>query len=166
MKQPTGCYLLAAAAVLALVLAGCGRGGGGSAAADTPPEHTGKTLYTSNGWTITLDGVRPTLWRYTGEKWVVDKSHAVKLEILGPKPNEKAPNPPQVAITMRSKQPLVESALWVDNLHLFEKGGGSPTNGTIYGAPANPLAPGAHVAVGYARTAFGGTVVAWPFSVR
>ena len=109
--------------------------------------------------------VRPTLWRYTGEKWVVDKSHAVKLEILGPKPNEKAPNPPQVAITMRSKQPLVESALWVDNLHLFEKGGGSPTNGTIYGAPANPLDPGTHVAVGYARTAFGGSVVAWTFRV-
>jgi hypothetical protein len=68
-----------------------------------------------------------------------------------PGPNQVAPNPPQVAITMRSKQPLVESALWVDDLHLFEKGGGSTTNGTIYGAPANPLEPGTHVAVGYAR---------------
>src|SRR5438132_1560700 len=79
--------------------------------------------------------------------------------------SETAPNPPQVAITMHSKEPLVESALWVDDLHLFEKGGGSPTNGTIYGAPANPLDPGTHVAVGYARTAFGGSVVAWTFRV-
>ncbi|HEY2220403.1 MAG TPA: hypothetical protein VGH35_13755 [Gaiellaceae bacterium] len=164
-----GRYLLVPATVLALVLAGCGGGGGGGgggAAADTPPAHKGKTLYTSNGWTVTVDGDKPTLWHYTGDKWVVDNSSVVKIEILGPKPNKRAPNPPQVAITMRSKQPLVESALWVDDLHLFEKGGGSPTNGTIYGAPANPLAAGRHLAVGYARTAFGGTVVAWPFTVR
>jgi hypothetical protein len=140
-------------AVVAL-LAGCG--GGGKKAL---------TLYTSNGWTITLDRHRATLYHYVDGKWVVDRSHAVTIEILGPKPNEAAPNPPQVAITMHSKQPLVESALWVDDLHLFEKGGGSPTNGTIYGAPANPLDPGTHVAVGYARTAFGGSVVAWTFRV-
>jgi hypothetical protein len=168
VKQATSCYLLAAGAVLALVLAGCGGGGGGggSTAADTPPPHKGKTVYTSNGWTVTLDGDKPTLWHYTGDKWVVDKSDVVKIEILGPKPNKTAPNPPQVAISMHSKQPLVESALWVDDLHLLEKGGGSPTNGTIYGAPANALAPGRHLAVGYARTAFGGAVVAWLFTVR
>jgi hypothetical protein len=136
-------------------LAACGGG----------KQKDGLTLYTSNGWTITLRGHTATLYHYVGEKWVVDRSHAVKVEILGPKPNEVAPNPPQVAIAMRSKQPLVESGLWVDDLHLFEKGGGSPTNGTIYGAPANALDPGMHVAVGYARTAYGGSVVAWAFRV-
>src|SRR2546423_280609 len=60
-------------------------------------------------------------------------------------------------------QACLVRTLWVDDLHLFETGGGSPTNGTIYGAPANRLAAGRHLAVGYARTAFGGTVVAWPF---
>lgn len=160
MKQVTTCHLLLGAAVLAL-LAGCGGSGGG----DGTPKHSGETLYTSNGWTITLDGAKATLYHYVGNRWVVDRSHAVRIEILGPKPNRVAPNPPQVAIAMRSKQPLVESALWVDDLHLFEKGGGSPTNGTIYGAPANPLDPGRHVAVGYARTAYGGTVVAWVFQV-
>jgi hypothetical protein len=153
--------------VTVVLLAGCGGGGGSTTtSADTPPPHKGKTLYSSNGWTVTLDGTTPTLWHYVGDKWVVDDSNAVKITVLGPEPNRVAPNPPQVAITMRSKQPLVESALWVDDLHLFEKGGGSSTNGTIYGAPANPLPPGKHVAVGYARTAFGGTVVAWTFRVR
>jgi hypothetical protein len=148
------------------LLAGCGGGSSSTTtSAETPPPHEGETLYTSNGWTVTLDGGKPTLWRYVGGKWIVDNSHAVKIEVLGPRPNQVAPNPPQVAITMRSKLPLVESALWVDDLHLFEKGGGSPTNGTIYGAPANPLAPGTHVAVGYARTASGGSVVAWKFRV-
>jgi hypothetical protein len=150
-----------------VVLAGCGGGNSSSKSAgpDTPPPHKGKTLYTSNGWTVTLDGDKATLYQHVGDKWVVDNSHAVKIEVLGPEPNQVAPNPPQVAIAMRSKQPLVESALWVDDLHLFEKGGGSPTNGTIYGAPANPLEPGTHVAVGYARTASGGSVVAWKFRV-
>jgi len=159
---------VAAVAVVAL-LAGCGGGGGGGVAAvssDTPPPHKGETLYTANGWTVTVDGHKPTLWHFVGDRWVVDRSHAVRIEILGPKPDKLAPNPPQVAISMHSKQPLVESALWVDDLHLFEKGGGSPTNGTIYGAPANALDPGTHVAVGYARTAAGGSVVAWVFRVR
>ena len=143
-------------AVALLAAAGCGGSG----------KNKPLTLYTSNGWTITLDGHRATLYHYVGDRWVVDRSRAVRIAILGPKPNEVASNPPQVAITMHSKQPLVESALWIDDLHLFEKGGGSPTNGTIYGAPANALDPGTHVAVGYARTAFGGTAVAWTFTVR
>ncbi len=141
---------------LVALLAACGGGGGKKPL----------TLYTSNGWTITLDGKKATLYHYVNNKWVVDRSRAVEIRILGPEPNKVAPNPPQVAITMRSQQALVESALWVDDLHLFEKGGGSPTNGTIYGAPANALDPGTHTAVGYARTATGGTVVAWTFTVH
>ena len=65
---------------------------------------------------------------------------------------------------MRSTTPLVESALWVDGNRLVEKGGGTPTNGTIYGAPGE-LAPGTHTAVGYARTAQSGSAVAWRFVV-
>jgi hypothetical protein len=149
--------------LVVVVLAGCGGGGGGKE--ETLHTSQAEVLYTSNGWMVTLDGDKATLYQHVGDKWVVDNSHAVKIEVLGPEPNQVAPNPPQVAIAMRSKQPLVESALWVDDLHLFEKGGGSPTNGTIYGAPANPLEPGTHVAVGYARTASGGSVVAWKFRV-
>ena len=61
--------------------------------------------------------------------------------------------------------PFVESALWVDGTQLQLQGGGTPTRGTIYGAPAANLRPGDHVAVGYARTSSTGTAVAWVFKV-
>jgi hypothetical protein len=123
------------------------------------------TLYSGAGWTVAVNHGRAEVFHFVGNRWVVDRSHGVKIDILGPKPGKHSlSNPPQVAITMQSKTPLVESALWVDGNQLLEKGGGSPTNGTIYGAPLK-LAPGTHTAVGYARTAFTGTAVAWTFTV-
>ena len=48
----------------------------------------------------------------------------------------------------------------------LEKGGGlTPTKGTIYGAPASPLARGKHTAIAYARTATHAYALAWTFSV-
>ena len=66
---------------------------------------------------------------------------------------------------MAAPSQLAESGLWVDGKELLVKGGGSPTRGTIYGAPEKPLAHGRHVAVGFARTASTGTAVAWTFTV-
>jgi len=151
MKLVTGCYLL----VVCALLAGCGGGGAGD---------KGDTLYSGAAWTVTLKDGKAHVWRYVGDKWVIDRSRGVKIEILGPKPGETlTANPPQVAITMRATTPLVESALWVDGKRLLEKGGGTPTNGTIYGAPLK-LSPGEHTAVGYARTASSGSAVAWTFT--
>jgi hypothetical protein len=136
-----------------VLLAGCG--GSGSKV---------ETLYSGGEWVVDLNGGKAEVQHYVNGKWVVDRSGSVKIEILGPKPGETlTANPPQVAITMHSKTPLVESALWLDGNRLLEKGGGTPTNGTIYGAPPNALDPGTHVAVGYARTATTGTAVAWVF---
>jgi len=123
------------------------------------------TLFSGAGWTVALNHGRAEVFHFVGDRWIVDRSHGVQIDILGPKPGKRSlSNPPQVAITMKAKTPLVESALWVDGNQLLEKGGGTPTNGTIYGAPLK-LAPGTHTAVGYARTAFTGTAVAWTFSV-
>jgi len=73
---------------------------------------------------------------------------------------------PQVAAELTAPTPLVESGLWVDGVELLEKGGSlSPRRGTIYGAPATPLAKGTHTAVAYARTATQATAVAWTFRV-
>jgi hypothetical protein len=136
-----------------VVLAACG--GSGSKV---------ETLYSGGDWVVDLNGGKAEVQHHVNGKWVVDRSGSVKIAILGPKPGETlSANPPQVAITMHSRTPLVESALWLDGNRLLEKGGGTPTNGTIYGAPANALDPGVHVAVGYARTATTGTAVSWTF---
>jgi hypothetical protein len=150
VRLVTTCNLL-----LLLVVAGCGGGGGGSAT---------ETLYSSPDWGVVLKDGKAEVLHVVDGKPVVDTSGDVKIEILGPKPGEHASNPPQVAIAMHSTTPLVESALWVDGFRLLEKGGGTPTNGTIYGAP-NRLDPGTHTAVGYARTATSGSAVAWTFTV-
>jgi hypothetical protein len=98
--------------------------------------------------------------------WRPDRTDNVKISILGPARDAvNAPATPQVAIEFSAPAPFVETALWVDGTELEEKGGGSPTKGTIYGAPAHPLKRGPHVAVGYARTAATATAVAWIFTV-
>jgi len=135
------------------------------------PSLAGKveTLYESSGWAVVQSHApgkaHAVVFRLIGNHWVPDKSGAVKLAILGPQPGATAPKLPQVAIQFSGKTPFVESALWVDGMELVEKGGGSPTRGTIYGAPAANLQPGEHVAVGYARTALSGGAVAWVFKV-
>jgi hypothetical protein len=136
------------------------------------PELAGKvtTLYNGGTWSV-VQSVRPgaahaVAFQLIRNKWVPDQSGNVKIEILGPQPaSTSTTKMPQVAIQFSASQPFVESALWVDGTELQEKGGGSPTRGTIYGAPAENLKPGQHVAVGYARTNLSGTATAWIFKV-
>ena len=128
-----------------------------------------KTLYQGSTWAVvqsTAPGkANAVAFRLVGGKWVPDRSGKVKLSILGPQPGATAARRPQVAIEVTAKKPFVETALWVDGNELAEQGGGSPTRGTIYGAPAKPLKPGDHVAVGYGRTNATGNAVAWIFKV-
>lgn len=130
---------------------------------------TVKTLYQGTSWSVvqvTKGGrAQAVAFELLGDRWKPDRSGNVKVKILGPQPNSTVVKLPQVAIEITAPAPFVESALWVDGTELIEKGGGSPTSGTIYGAPAKDLAPGYHVAVGYARTATTGTAVAWIFHV-
>ncbi len=106
------------------------------------PSLAGKvqTLYESSGWAVVQSHApgkaSAVVFRLIGSNWVPDRSGKVKLSILGPQPGATAPKLPQVAIEFSAKTPFVESALWVDGTELVEKGGGSPTRGTIYGAPA------------------------------
>ncbi len=177
---------LAAAVVLVLLAAGCG----GSkpvpettaavpdpavsmrALIATSPNLAGtvRTLYQGSEWAVvqsTSPGKASAVaFRLVAGRWQADQSARVKIDILGPQPRSRgAPTTPQIAIEFAAPAPFVESALWVDGTELQEKGGGSPTKGTIYGAPARPLKAGLHVAVGYARTAKTGTAVAWVFAV-
>ena len=146
-----------ALALLVAALAGCG--GAKKEKVDV--------VYQGSAWRVILDhGGKAHAQQLVDGDWRSDDSGAVKVRILGPRPGSKQPATPQVAIEMSAKQQLAESALWVDGVELLEKGGGlSPTRGTIYGAPAAPLAKGEHTAVAYARTAAHGTAVAWTFRV-
>lgn len=127
------------------------------------------TLYQGSTWAVvqstSANKATAYAFRLSDGHWIVDRSGRVKLKILGPQPGATTTRTPQVAIEFSSSTPFVESAIWVDGTELLEKGGGSPTNGTIYGAPAKPLKPGTHVAVGYARTNGTGSAVAWTFRV-
>ena len=145
----------AAAAMQALIAANPKLGG------------TVKVLYQTGSWAVVQSSrgntAHAVAFRFDGKEWVPDQTGKVKVAVLGPQPGTAAPRLPQVAIGITSKLPFVDSGLWVDGKELFEKGGGSATSGTIYGAPAKPLEPGTHVAVGYARNIADGTAVAWVF---
>jgi hypothetical protein len=141
--------------LVAVALAGCG---GSSTSA--------KTLYESGDWKVVVDGSKATAQHRVEGEWQPDTSGAVHVAILGPRVNSAGPPVPQVAAELTAPTPLVESGLWVDGVELLEKGGSlSPRRGTIYGAPAEPLAKGTHTAVAFARTASRGTAVAWTFRV-
>jgi hypothetical protein len=129
-----------------------------------------RTLYRGGDWAVAWvrgEQGRPyaAALRLDDGRWRVDLSRRVRIRILGPDPGAKADPIPQAAVEMNARGPLAESGLWLDGVPLQVKGGGSPTRGTIYGAPASPLDPGRHVAVAFARTARAGTAVAWAFTV-
>jgi hypothetical protein len=174
---------------LALVLlAGCGGSGKPEAATtQTQPAASGplaamkalvrqeptlagtlKVLFQGNGWSVvqSVSAAKASAipFHLVGGHWLAARAKGVRIEILGPEPGDrKAPALAQVAMEITAKTPFVESALWIDGTILNAQGGGSPTNGTIYGSPARALKAGRHVAVGYARTASVAAAVAWTF---
>jgi hypothetical protein len=128
------------------------------------------TLYTSSGWSVVESTARgrasAVAFRLVGGRWRAVRTRAVSIQILGPHPGARGLGPiTQVAMEVRAHTPFVETGLWIDGTYIVAQGGGTPTNGTIYGSPAHPLARGLHVAVGYARTATSGAAVAWTFTV-
>jgi hypothetical protein len=155
-----------------LALAACGGGSKHAATTTTAPSPSSalgagaRTLYQGGKWSVVVSGTKATVLHLRGNRWVPDRSGKVEIEILGPQPGATADPIPQVAAQITSRTDLVESALWVDGKELLEKGGGSPTRGTIYGAPERKLKAGPHLAVAYGRTATTGTAVAWRFTVR
>jgi hypothetical protein len=174
------------------LLAGCGGSGKPQAAATTTARHAavpgpvaamqalvrrdpalgGKLtmLFESSAWSvvqsITASGASAVPFHLVRGRWLPDRVKGVTIEILGPDPGDRdAPVLPQVAMEITAHKPFVESALWVDGSLLNVQGGGTATNGTIYGAPVGRLRAGRHVAVGYARTATVAAAVAWTFQV-
>lgn len=152
--------------IAVLLLAGCGSSSKPTTTTTTAaaPPGPGTVLYTGGDWAVVLDGTKATAFHQVAGTWHPDRSGAVQIEILGPK--GKVARLPQCAVQLTATAPLVESGMWVDGHELVVKGGGlKPDQGTIYGAPDTPLAPGTHVAVAYGRTDTHATAVAWTFTV-
>jgi hypothetical protein len=157
---------LACLLVLALIAAGCG------SSKATPPSSPpqpgpGKVVFQGTAWAVLVDGGKAAVQHLVGNTWRPAPRGTVKIAVLGPQPGSKGnASTPQVAVALSAGGDLAESALWIDGVELLEKGGGlTPTRGTIYGAPASPLARGKHTAIAYARTATQATAVAWTFTV-
>jgi hypothetical protein len=149
--------------VLAVFLAACGSTAKKPVASSPGP---GAVVYHGSEWAVVVDHGTAHAQHLVGGVWKTDSTKAVRIAVLGPKPGSEQPATPQVAAELVADAPLAESALWVDGVEVLEKGGGlTPKRGTIYGAPASPLAQGDHTAVAYARTATHGTAVAWTFHV-
>jgi hypothetical protein len=152
---------------------GCGRAHEAASTQPTTTEATldptsvlgpgAHTIYQGTGWAVVASGGKAVAARLVGDVWRPDRTGKVRVTILGP--HGRTPKITQVAAGLKAPTALVESALWVDGAELLEKGGGSPTNGTIYGA-TTALKPGKHLAIAYARTATTGTAVAWTFTSR
>ena len=159
------------AAVLVVLLAGCGGSkhtstASATAAAKSPASVLGAgatIVYQGTSWAVVVKGADAVAAHLVRGTWRADRSGRVKVELLGSTGDQ--PPTPQVAAQLTSKTPLVESALWIDGVEVQEKGGGTPTRGTIYGSPAAPLLPGLHTLVAYGRTATTGTAVARSFRV-
>ena len=156
---------LACLLVVAVIAAGCGSSA--STPSGPPAPGPGQIVYQGTEWAVVIDRGKASAQHLVGDAWRPAARGTVKISVLGPKPGSKGnPTVPQVAASLSARADLAESALWVDGVELLEKGGGlTPTRGTIYGAPAAPLAPGRHTAIAYARTGAHALAVAWTFSV-
>ena len=156
---------LACLLALAVIAVGCGSSAAKPSGPPTPGP--GQVVYQGSEWAVVIDGGKASVQHLAGDAWRPAQQGTVKINVLGPKPGSTGnPATPQVAAALSAGDELAESALWVDGVELLEKGGGlTPTKGTIYGAPAAPLAKGRHTASAYARTATHALAVAWTFSV-
>jgi hypothetical protein len=150
-------------ALAAALLAGCGGSKAKPKAAPSPASVLagGRTLYRGGDWAVVARGATAVAAHLVDGAWKADRSGTVKISVLSPP--SRSNTMPQVAVSLKSPTPLIETGLWVDGRELIEKGGGKPTDATIYSAPDRRLRPGRHVVVAYGRTATAGTAVAWVF---
>jgi len=132
--------------------------GGGWAVAWTVGTHTAEGMTETMAYAVPL--------KLTAGRWLAEIAPAIALRPLGPDAGEQVGSIPQVAAEIKAPEPIVDTALLVDGTPLDAKSGGPSTRFvSIYGAPADPLAPGRHVAVAFARAGDDAAARAWAFRV-
>jgi hypothetical protein len=133
--------------------------GGGWAVAWTVGTHTAEGMTETMAYAVPL--------RRVGGRWLAEISTVVQIRPLGPDAGETVGRIPQVAAELKAPKPIVDTSLLVDGTPLQTESGGPSSNYiSIFGAPADPLAAGQHVAVAYARVGNDAAARAWSFTVR
>lgn len=73
----------------------------------------------------------------------------------------------ELAFGVRAPGPIDEGALWVDGRLIVSLAfGEEPSELVVAGPPPEPLVPGPHVVIGFARSGDEATALAWTVSVR
>jgi hypothetical protein len=127
-------------------------------------------VYNQAPWAVVQIGrgsnAKVVVFHLAGARWLVDRSHSVKVIVFGPKPGSTHPPITQVAMAVRSPGIITQSALFLDGLFLPAKVAGNPHDYTVYGAPTYRLKQGLHVVIGFGSTKTHGTAVLWTYRVR
>ena len=135
------------------------RVGGSWAVAWTSGTHTAEGTTEFMAYAVALQQV--------GGRWLASIGGPVRLDPLGPDEGAEASAQPQVAVEIKADEPIVDTALLVDGTPLDTRGGGPSSDYiSIYGAPAEPLEPGRHLAVAFARAGTSAAARAWWFTTR
>ena len=98
--------------------------------------------------------------------WSVDRSDAVQVGILGPRPGTTQKAITQIAISVKAFTTVTQTAIFLDGKFLPGKVAGTPHNYTEYTAPTHALTKGVHVVIGFGTTATHGTAVLWRYRAR
>jgi hypothetical protein len=73
----------------------------------------------------------------------------------------------ELAFGVRAPGPIDEGVLWVDGRPIVSRAfGEEPSELVVSGPPPEPLAPGPHVVIGFARSGDEATALAWTVGVR
>ena len=160
MKRPLRIVLLA----LVAALAACG--GSSGPKLGFPSGVKAQTHDVGGGWKVAWGSAGSNAYAVALHGKEVVRSLALKLRVLGPDPGSAAAAQPQVAVEIRAPTSIEDSTILVDGRPIDTKGGGpTPNYVSIYGAPAEALSGGRHVAVAFARSGDLGRAVAWTFTV-
>lgn len=127
-------------------------------------------VFNQNPWAVVQIGrgasAKAVVFHLVGGAWVVDRSHAVQVGILGPAPGTTQKAITQIAISVKSLATVTQTALFLDGVFLPGKVAGTPHNYTEYSAPTHALTKGLHVVIGFGTTATHGTAVLWRYRAR
>lgn len=104
--------------------------------------------------------------RPVGDTFRIELGGPVEITPLVPESGLVEPGD-ELAFGVRAPGPIDEGALWVDGRPIVSRAfGEEPSKLVVSGSPPDPLAPGPHIVIGFARSGDEATALAWTVGVR